>query len=201
MNTWNILRAAGIGAYLMLFLSVTWGLIGTTSLTRGKPSKNASIALHQSLTSVGLVLLAIHLVGLLLDKYMTFRWFDVLIPGTSAFRPIAVAGGIVAMYAMVIILAASWTRRRLPAIIWRASHLAGIVAFTLAMLHGVFAGTDTVRPIMWGLYLATGFTVLFLLLLRAFTIGKDRTRAPQATHRRAVPEIRTGDTWVLGSTP
>ena len=32
MVTWIVLRAAGIAAYLMLWATVTWGLIGTTSL-------------------------------------------------------------------------------------------------------------------------------------------------------------------------
>ena len=30
MTTWIILRAAGIGAYVMLFLSVSWCLIATS---------------------------------------------------------------------------------------------------------------------------------------------------------------------------
>ena len=32
MSTWILLRAAGIGSYLMLFLSIAWGLIATTSV-------------------------------------------------------------------------------------------------------------------------------------------------------------------------
>ena len=30
--TWLLTRSAGVGAYLMLFLSVAWGLLATTSL-------------------------------------------------------------------------------------------------------------------------------------------------------------------------
>jgi hypothetical protein len=30
MMTWVILRSAGIGAYLMVFLSVAWGLVATS---------------------------------------------------------------------------------------------------------------------------------------------------------------------------
>jgi hypothetical protein len=30
MRTWVILRSAGIGAYLVLFLSIAWGLVATS---------------------------------------------------------------------------------------------------------------------------------------------------------------------------
>ena len=32
MTNWNLLRAAGIGAYLMLYLAVAWGRVATTSI-------------------------------------------------------------------------------------------------------------------------------------------------------------------------
>ena len=41
----------------------------------------------------------------------------------------------------------------------------------MALLHGVFAGTDTVRPWMWWGYVVTGGFVVFLMLTRALTIG------------------------------
>ena len=39
MTMWVILRAAGIGAYLMVFLSVAWGLVSTTGAFGGRISK------------------------------------------------------------------------------------------------------------------------------------------------------------------
>ena len=182
MITWNILRAAGIGAYVMLFLSVALALMGTTSVSNGRPTRQTFTAVHQFLPTVAMVLLGIHLGGLLLDEFMNFRPLDLLVPLQSAYKPWAVAGGIFAMYAMVFIMVAAWVRRGLPAKVWRATHLVSVPAFILAMLHGIFAGTDTARPIMWGLYLATGLTVLFLVLVRALT-------------------TKSGDGWVADRPP
>lgn len=188
MITWNVLRAAGIGAYLMLFVSVAWGLVGTTSLTANRPTKQSSISIHQFASPVGLLLLVVHIVGLIVDRYMKFHILDVLIPLRGSYKPVGVALGILAMYAMIFVVGLSWIRKSLSAKLWRASHILAVPAFTLAMLHGVFAGTDTVRPIMWGLYLSTGLIVTFLLVVRGFTAGLRR-RAAFAARRRTSGSI------------
>jgi cytochrome b561 len=58
-----------------------------------------------------------------------------------------------------------------------------VPAFTLALAHGVFAGTDTERPWMFALYAASGLVVVFLVLVRAFTYGY---RPPRPAPARAV---------------
>lgn len=181
MITWNVLRAAGFGAYFVLFLSVALGLIGTTTLGGTRVTKQGSVGVHQFLATVGLVLLAIHLAGVALDAWIDFRTVDLFVPLLQdGFEPAATAVGIGAMYAMVVITVASWTRKRLPTRLWRATHLLAIPAFAMAMLHGIFAGTDTVRPAVFWTYLATGAIVFFLVLVRAFTETRRHMVAPRA---------------------
>ena len=81
MTTWVILRAAGIGAYLMVFLSVVWGLVSTTGALGRTISKASATTIHQFVATCGLFLLAIHLSGLLVDSFMPFGVADVLVPG------------------------------------------------------------------------------------------------------------------------
>ncbi|HEY1330760.1 MAG TPA: hypothetical protein VGH10_04730 [Actinomycetota bacterium] len=171
MTTWIVLRAAGIGAYLMLFASVAWGLIATTSVFGKKVSKATSVSVHQFVSTVALLLLGIHLGGLLLDTFVRFHPLDVLIPLHSAYLPVATAFGVLAMYSVVIVLASSWTRKHVGPTWWRRLHLLTVPAFILAMVHGVFAGTDTARPAMWWTYVATAAIVLFLVVLRGLTSG------------------------------
>ena len=99
MIMWITLRAAGIGAFVMLFLAVSWGIVGTTSLFGKKISKQNAILVHQFMSTVGLVLMATHIILLLVDSFMPFRLRDVLIPMTSSFRPVAITFGVLAMYA------------------------------------------------------------------------------------------------------
>ena len=104
MNTWIILRAAGIGSYIALWLAVDWGLISTTSLVTKRVSKPTSILFHGVVASAGLALLVIHLGGLLVDRFMPFGPLDLLIPLRAGYRTLAVTFGVLAMYGMVLVL-------------------------------------------------------------------------------------------------
>jgi methionine sulfoxide reductase heme-binding subunit len=171
VTTWIVLRAAGIGAYVALFLAVAWGLIGTTSLVTKRVSKPAANTFHGVVAAAGFALLLVHLGGLLVDRFVPFGIGDVLIPMRSSFRPVAIAAGIGAMYGMAIVLASSWARKRVGTTWWRRIHQLSVPIFTLALLHGVFAGTDTERPWMFWLYAATGLATLFLVIVRGLTAG------------------------------
>lgn len=185
MITWIILRAAGIAAYVMLFASVAWGLAATTSVFGRRVAKATAVAVHQFLSTVALVFLGIHLGGLLVDRFMPFSPLDVLVPLRASFRPVAVAFGIVAMYAMVTVLVSSWLRKRLGTTWWRRLHLLAAPTFILSMVHGIFAGTDSARPWMWWIYVTTGSVLLFLVVLRGLTAGFRPARAERpATARR-----------------
>jgi len=175
--TWIVLRAAGIGAYLMLFSSVSWGLVATTSLFGKRVAKATAISVHQLISTVALVLLATHIGGLLVDSFMPFKPIDVLLPFHTTFKPVAVAFGIGAMWAMLVVLLSSWTRKHVGPTWWRRLHLLTVPAFILAMVHGIFAGTDAVQPWMWWIYLLTGGIVLFLVIVRGLTAGVRPARA------------------------
>ncbi len=177
MTTWIILRAAGIGSYIALWLAVAWGLISTTSLVTKRVSKPTSTLFHGVVASAGLALLVIHLAGLLVDRFMPFGFLDLVIPLRAGYRTLAVSFGVLAMYAMVLILVTSWVRKRLSTKLWRTIHLLAIPAFTLALAHGVFAGTDSSRPWMFAIYVVTGLVTLFLVIVRGLTYGYRPPRA------------------------
>ena len=191
MTTWLILRAAGIGAYLVLFLSVVWGLVGTTSVVGKRVSKVTATNVHHYLGIAMLPLLALHLGGLLIDKFRPFGVLDIVAPLHSTFRPVAVAFGIVAMYLSFVILLTTWAKKRLGTTWWRRFHLASVPAFTVAMVHGVWTGTDSVQPLVWWMYMVTGAFVLFLVLVRGLT-ARDRP-AKRAPKERTVPVVPDAD--------
>lgn len=177
---WLLTRSAGVGAYLMLYLAVAWGLLATTSLVTKRVSKRSSTAFHGFVASAGLFLLALHLTGLLLDRFVRFDLLDLLIPFHATFRPFPLALGIVAMFATVIVLASSWTRKLLRPSLWRTIHLLAVPAFAMALLHGLLAGSDSARPGMTILYWVTGFSVLFLVLVRGLTARPSRAQRPRS---------------------
>lgn len=194
MTTWTLLRAAGIGAYVMLFLSVSWGLVSTTGALGRRVSKASAATVHQFMSTCGLALLAIHVGVLTVDAFMPFSIAQIAIPMASEYRPVAVSFGVVSMYATVFVIVLSWLRKRVGTTWWRRSHLLAVPAFVLALLHGVFAGTDTVRPAMWWTYVGTGLVVVFLLVVRGLTFGYRPERAappPAAARRGSASEAAT----------
>ncbi len=189
MTNWNLLRAAGIGSYLMLFLSVSWGLVATTGVVTKRISKPASNLFHQFVATTALVLLAVHLALLLIDEFVPFGALDLVIPMRGEYRPLPVTLGIVAMYAIVIVVVTSWLKSSMSVKWWRAIHLLAIPAFTMALAHGVFAGTDTQRSWMWGMYAVTGLLVVFLTLVRSLSHGYRPPRPAPPPH--AKPRVRS----------
>jgi len=189
VTTWIMLRAAGVGAYVMLFMAVAWGLVATTAVVTKRVSKPAANMFHQFVATPGLVLLGVPLAILLIDAYMPFHILDLLVPMRSTFRPVAITAGVIAMYAMVAVMVSSWVRKKLSTKVWRSIHLLAVPAFTLALAHGVFSGTDTQRWWMWGMYAATGLIVVFLVLVRGLSYGyrPPRPAPPERATRASKP--------------
>lgn len=188
MTGWVWLRAAGIGSFVALFLSVAWGLVSTTGVITRRVSKASSNRFHASVAASGLALLALHLGLLLAHDVVPFDLLDLLVPVRSSYRPFGVALGIVSMYALVVVTASSWVRSRISTRTWRSLHRLAVPAFALALLHGVFAGTDTERPWMLALYAGTGVVTLFLVLMRGLTAGFRPARPVVDANR--IPDVR-----------
>jgi DMSO/TMAO reductase YedYZ heme-binding membrane subunit len=187
VSIWIAIRAAGIGGYIALYLSVAWGLISTTGIVTKRIAKPSGNHFHAVIAATGLALVGVHLLLLTVHGFMPFSWLDLLVPAHAAYRPVAIAFGIVSMYAMIVVTASSWLRGRLSVKVWRAIHLLAVPTFVLALLHGVFAGTDTGRPWMLALYAGTGLSVVFLLLVRALTHGYRPPRPAAASRPAATP--------------
>ena len=186
MNTWTIIRAAGIGSYVMLFLAIAWGLASTTAPFGKRFAKASASSLHQTMATVGLVLLGLHLLALFADTYMPFSILRLTVPMTSTYRPVAVTFGIVAMYLTVFVVVTSWLKGKIGTKWWRRTHLLAVPTFALALVHGVFAGADSQSPWMYWTYIATGLIVLFLVVVRGLTSGYRPERAPRPERARPV---------------
>jgi DMSO/TMAO reductase YedYZ heme-binding membrane subunit len=101
------------------------------------------------------------------------------------------------MYALVVVMVSSWLRGHLSTRLWRNLHLLAVPTFVLALLHGVFGGTDAERPWMMALYVGSAIIVTFLLLVRALTYGyrPPRPAAPERARparQPATAEAGTG---------
>jgi sulfoxide reductase heme-binding subunit YedZ len=146
--TWYAARSAGVVAWALLTASTAWGLaLGGRMLAGRRPRPSWVLDLHRYLGGIATVFTALHVAFVVGDTYVHFGVADVLVPFASAWRPAAVAWGVVALWLLLAVELTSLGRRRLPRALWRRVHLLSVPLFAVATMHGLTAGTDVRTPL------------------------------------------------------
>ena len=180
---WYIARSTGIVAWALVAAAVIWGLLLTTRLLGGRPAPKWLLDLHRFLGGLAVAFTALHLVGLVADSYSHFGLAEILVPFASAWKPIPVALGVVALYLLIAVEATSLAMRHLPRRWWRGVHLTSFAVFWLATIHGITAGTDSGNPLLWIAYLLSAGLVIFLTLLRVLADRRSPARRTRVVSR------------------
>ena len=164
---WLLARASGLTAYVLLTLSVLAGLV-LRSRPFGRAVKAASVMdLHRLLALLGLASLGVHGTALLLDKTVGIPVAGLFVPGSSPYRPVAVAFGVVAAELMALVVVSFSVRRLTGQKVWRRLHWSTYAIFALATAHGLVAGSDSAQPWARDLYLGAVAAVVFATAWRA----------------------------------
>jgi predicted ferric reductase len=164
---WYLTRASGLAAYLLLFVSVTLGLSMTGDVLERWLRRYRVYDLHRFLSLLTLIVCVFHALIVLPDEYIGFSVAELLLPFASPYRPEFMALGVFALYLTAFIVGTFYLRRLVGYPAWRLIHYATFGAFTLALVHGIGAGTDT--PAAWAqyVYAATALVAFNLLVYRA----------------------------------
>ena len=180
---WYVARAAGLVAFGALTLSVWLGLSMSTRLL-GPKRRKSLFGWHQTLAWTGLSMLALHAGALLFDPTLHFGLASVLAPFASAWRPVAVAAGVVAGWLTLALALSFRLRKRIGQRGWRRLHYATFAAFALALGHALTAGTDlrglngplvavlAAGPVVW---------LTFVRILLPYTAPTPRSPALRGT--------------------
>jgi predicted ferric reductase len=190
LRPWVAARALGVTAYLLLGFEVALGLLLSHPQNTAEWRKTKQIfPWHEMVTVFTGAFLVLHIVLLVIDPYANVGLVGALVPGFSAFRPVAIALGSVAMYAMIFTAAtAKWTRL-LPSGWWLKVHRVAAVTFLLAWAHAVLAGTD--GGALTPLYLATGLPIVAGIAHRWWTARAHRRSAPPMAPTPSMPPVLT----------
>lgn len=165
-SPWTTARASGLTALLALALGMVFGLLVATGAADRLIRRGLAIEIHRWLSSVSLVLIAIHVVVLTTDRFVGFDLLDVLVPFISSYRRVAVGVGVLAAYGAVVVHASFDLRARIGAKTWRKLHYLSFFVFVSAVTHGVFAGSDSTVAGIQVLYVVSGTVVGLLVLYR-----------------------------------
>ncbi|MCL4394148.1 MAG: ferric reductase-like transmembrane domain-containing protein [Chloroflexi bacterium] len=163
---WYLARATGVIAYVLLWISMAFGLTIKNKMARVWPGGPLAVDLHQFASLFALALSLFHALVLLGDRYMNYTPAQILIPFTNPTLTFWTGLGQLSFYIMLPVAFSFYARQRIGFKTWRTIHYASFAIYLLVTLHGIFSGTDTTTPGMMGLYALTVFATYFLTVFR-----------------------------------
>ena len=168
-SIWHITRAAGLTAYLLLFLATTCGLMLSLQLTAIK-YRSTILYFHKKSLYLLFLFTLLHGLILLFDKHVPFSLADIALPFWSGYSSWPLALGILAFYALMILSVTGMPNilKMLGHKRWRYLHYLSFPCYWLALFHGFTQGTDSSNYIILTLYVATGCIVSYLTFLRVW---------------------------------
>ncbi|MGE5248570.1 MAG: hypothetical protein ACM3QS_00010 [Bacteroidota bacterium] len=161
---WYLTRAAGLMGYLLLWLSTAWGLTVSSKILDPVLERTFTYDFHEWLSLLGLGFTGVHVIVLMLDKYLPYNAWQVLIPFLSPYRPLWVGVGVISAYLSLLVTVTFYLRRHIGMSAFRKIHYLSLLGYVGATLHGLYAGTDSVLPLASVLYKGTFLITLFLII-------------------------------------
>ncbi|QQG52769.1 MAG: ferric reductase-like transmembrane domain-containing protein [Candidatus Falkowbacteria bacterium] len=184
---WYITRAAGISAYLLMFLIVVLGAGMTTGYLYKYLNPVRSWLTHKYLSLAMFLVLLAHMTALLFDNFINLRLKDILIPFASDFSPWFLSLGILGFYILLAVIFTSiWFRLKYKRA-WRSVHYFVYVLFTFSFVHGLFLGTDSQTLAMRLIYISTSSIFVFIIIYR-FIISRIKNRSYKQQNQYEAPK-------------
>ncbi|WP_324717028.1 hypothetical protein U7230_01745 [Carboxydochorda subterranea] len=147
-SPWYLSRAAGLTSLLFYTLAVAAAYAGAMARARRSRASAAAFTWHRLLSIVAWGFALFHALILRSDPKVPFSWQALLVPFVAPYRPFGTGLGVLALYALSVLLISfdgrtSWGNRW-----WRAVHRWGNVMYAVAVGHGLMAGTDLGPPLL-----------------------------------------------------
>ncbi len=172
---WYVTRAAGIVAYLLLWLSTVWGLAVSSKIFDPVLERFFTYDVHQFLSLLAIGFSVLHVVVLLADRYLPFSVAEVLVPFIAPYRPLWVGFGVIGLYLVLLVSATFYIRQRIGYGAFHVIHYLSILAYAGITVHGLMAGTDSPLWTTQLMYAGTALVVVFLFVYRLVmaVLGND----------------------------
>jgi methionine sulfoxide reductase heme-binding subunit len=145
---WYLTRASGFVALILLTGSVVLGVLAMARFRTTAWPRFVTQAVHRNVSLLAVCFLGAHIATTIIDGFAPIGWLDAVVPFISAYRPIWLGLGAVAVDLMIAIVLTSLLRRRVGYRAWQVVHLTSWLAWPVAMLHSLGTGSDTQNG--WG---------------------------------------------------
>jgi hypothetical protein len=191
---WYVTRSAGLIGFVFLWLSVFLGLAIRNNLLKKLVEPIYSFGFHCFLGSSALFWALTHGSSIIFDKFFGMKLLDILVPFHFQYANFIIGGidylalGIIAFYAMVILVATSYAKNWLSHKVWRALHFLNPVAFVFVVLHGYFIGTDMRNEWVRNIFVGSSVFLVLVYLSNLFFLLWNNWKNSQQVENLTPPE-------------
>lgn len=173
---WYVARGAGMTAAALLVLLIISGIGLVTGFTYWLLEPVMAWSVHRAIAIAFIVSGFIHVFSLLFDRYVGFSVWQLIVPFTSHYDPVAIDGfhvgslyvalGVIGMYVACVIVWTSlfWSGKRPRA--WRTLHYLSYALVAMVFFHALFLGTDLQHGFLRTLWLLLGSIIVVGIVAR-----------------------------------
>jgi predicted ferric reductase len=173
---WYIVRGSGIVAAISLIILTLSGIGSISGLTFKYLEPITAWATHRALGIIFGISIILHMGGLLFDHFVSFSLLNVLVPWLSNYKPvtllgihlgsIAVALGILAFYAVALVIITSLIWVESKPYLWKLVHMLSYVVLVFVFVHALYLGTDLQSGLLRWLWITVGIGGFGLIAYR-----------------------------------
>ena len=164
---WYVIRTSGLAAWFGAGMSILLGILAASRIGRRRIRSRSIVLLHRWLSAATISLLFVHVGALFPETYANFGAGEIFIPFAADWRTNGLAGGIIAMYLMMVVYGTSLAMRWIPRPLWKGVHALSYLVFALATYHAISVGSDVSHTGVVAAGAATIWTFLLGVGVRA----------------------------------
>jgi len=173
---WYFGRASGFIAFILLWLSIFFGLSIRNPWLRKIIKPLVRLDIHIFFSIFAFLWVIAHSMVFMFDHFLHFSFWDTYIPFVSDSPYVYtndLALGIFGLYAMIIITISALLRRYIPYKIFRSVHFLNVLVYILAFFHAVAIGSDMTPAVVTLFYVFSSILAFLwiqtlIVMLRTF---------------------------------
>jgi methionine sulfoxide reductase heme-binding subunit len=169
---WFLSRGTGVVSLILLTAVLLLGILTRAGRALPGSPRFVTADLHRNLSLLAVTVLVVHIATAVADPYAPIRLVDAFVPFVSAYRPIWLGLGALALDLLLALVVTSLLRGHIGRRTWRAIHWAAYAVWPLALAHGFGTGTDAGRLWLLIVAAAAAAVVIAMLLWRIFRVSE-----------------------------
>ena len=180
---WYTTRATGLVSLILFTVVVSLGTLVANRVGGATVGRFELSELHRTISVIAMVFLGVHVATTVLDSFVSTGVIAVFVPLTSSYRRWAVGLGAVAVDLMIAIWVTSLVKLRIANRSWRFIHWFSWLAYAIAIVHALLAGTDARHGVGLGIVLVS------LAIVAGAAVWRFSARPTRAAGRTALSPL------------